>query len=69
MLGHAFEAQVPAGVALAAGALSRGAVIPPFDVGEERPASGAPRRAIVTAIGHLHAEGACELEAVDGRRL
>ncbi|MCC4300139.1 beta-ketoacyl-ACP synthase [Aurantimonas coralicida] len=69
MLGHAFEAQVPAGVALAAGALSRGAVIPPFDVGEERPASAAPRRAIVTAIGHLHAEGACELEAVDGRRL
>lgn len=69
LLGHSFEAQLPAGIALAAGALSRGEALPPLDPGEEQPASARPRRAVVTAIGHLHAEGACLLEAVDGRRL
>jgi 3-oxoacyl-[acyl-carrier-protein] synthase II len=69
ILGHSFEAQLPAGVALAAGALARGAVPPPFDSGEERPAEARPQHALVTGIGHLHAEGVCLLEAVDGRRL
>ncbi|MBO0661174.1 beta-ketoacyl-ACP synthase [Jiella sp. MQZ9-1] len=66
LLGHAFEAQMPAGVALAAGALSRGMAIPPFDTGEERPAPAAPRRAVVTSIGHLHGEGVCVVEAIEG---
>ena len=66
MLGHSFEAQMPAGVALAAGALSRGMAIPAFDTGEERRANGAPRRAVVTSIGHLHGEGVCLVEAIEG---
>ncbi|MBB4001971.1 MAG: beta-ketoacyl-ACP synthase [Aurantimonas endophytica] len=69
ILGHSFEAQVPAGVALAAGALARGIVPPPFDSGEERPTETPPKHAVVTGIGHVHAEGVCLLEAVDGRRL
>ena len=67
LLGHSFEAQVPAGVALAAAALSRGAVLSPLDSGEERPASHAPKRAVVTALGHLHGEGVLVLTAVRGR--
>ncbi|MBP0614312.1 beta-ketoacyl-ACP synthase [Jiella mangrovi] len=68
MLGHSFEAQMPAGVALAAGALSRGMAIPPFDTGEEKPASAAPRQAVVTSIGHLHGEGVCLVEAIEASR-
>ncbi|MCE7026779.1 beta-ketoacyl-ACP synthase [Jiella avicenniae] len=66
MLGHSFEAQMPAGVALAAGALARRSAIPPFDSGEERPAESAPRHVVVTSIGHLHGEGVCHLEAIEG---
>ena len=69
ILGHSFETQMPAGVALAAGALARKVALPPFDPGEERPADKAPRQAVVTTIGHLHAEGACLIEAIDGRSL
>ncbi|KQT86174.1 beta-ketoacyl-ACP synthase [Aurantimonas sp. Leaf443] len=68
VLGHSFEAQFPAGIALAAGLLARGRAPAPFDVGEERRMGAAPRRAVVTCVGHLHAEGACVLEAVEGRR-
>ncbi|MEX6504940.1 beta-ketoacyl-ACP synthase [Jiella sp. M17.18] len=67
ILGHSFETQMPAGVALAAGALARGLAVPALDPGEERAAGAAPRQAVVTAIGHLHAEGACLIEAIDGR--
>mgnify|MGYP006879613199 CR=1 FL=1 len=66
MLGHSFEAQMPAGVALAAGALARRTAIPPFDSGEERPADSAPRHVVVTSIGHLHGEGVCHLETIEG---
>ena len=68
ILGHAFEAQMPAGIALAAAALSRSVQLPPLDPGEEQPADTAPRRAIVTSIGHLHAEGVCLLESLKGRQ-
>ncbi|TFF22870.1 beta-ketoacyl-ACP synthase [Jiella endophytica] len=68
VLGHSFEAQMPAGVALAAGALSRGMAIPPFDTGEERPSEAAPRQAVVTSIGHLHGEGVCLVETIEGGR-
>ena len=54
------------GVALAAGALARGMAIPPFDTGEERPCEAAPRRAVVTSLGHLHGEGVCLVEAIEG---
>lgn len=66
MLGHSFEAQMPAGVALAAGALARGLALPPFDSGEESEARAAPRRAVVTALGHLHGEGVCFVESIAG---
>ena len=67
LLGHSFEAQVPCGVALAAAALSRGAVLLPLDSGEERTASAAPQRAVVTALGHLHGEGVLVLASAPGR--
>ncbi|ORE90074.1 beta-ketoacyl-ACP synthase [Aurantimonas sp. 22II-16-19i] len=66
MLGHSFEAQMPAGVALAAGALARGMAIPAFDTGEERPCEAPPRQAVVTSLGHLHGEGVCLVEAIEG---
>lgn len=66
LLGHSFEAHVPAGIALAAGVLSRGSVLTPTDPANERALTAPAKRALVTSIGHLHAEGACYLEAVDG---
>ena len=61
-LGHSFEAQFTAGIALGAAALSRGALPSPFEGGEERPAAFAPRQALVTTVGHVRGEGVCLLE-------
>ena len=68
LLGHSFEAQVPCGVALAAAALSRGAILSSLDSGEERIADEPPQRALVTTLGHLHGEGVIVLDAARGRR-
>ncbi|MDY8109927.1 beta-ketoacyl-ACP synthase [Fulvimarina sp. 2208YS6-2-32] len=64
MLGHSFEAHVPAGIALAAGALSKRTMFSRTDLANERAQAAPARHALVTTIGHLHAEGACYLEAV-----
>ncbi len=66
LLGHAFEAQFPAGVALAAGALARRVAFPSLDGRTEDP-SVAPSRAVVTVVGHVQAEGVCLLHTLDGR--
>jgi len=63
-IGHGMEAQFGMGLALAAAALSRGAMPAPADGGEERPAGFTPRQAIVTTIGHVRGEGVGLLEAI-----
>ncbi|MCQ8781316.1 beta-ketoacyl-ACP synthase [Mangrovibrevibacter kandeliae] len=67
LFGHAFEAHFTAGIALAAGTLSRRLSLPPFDRGEERAARGEPSRALVTTVGHSQSEGLCVLERLGGR--
>ena len=66
LTGHAFEAQMPMGVALAAAAIHEGARFSLTDPENERALKSAPKRAVVTSIGHLHAEGACHLETANG---
>ena len=66
LTGHSFEAQMPMGVALAAAALREGARFSLTDPHNERAVRSAPKRAVVTSIGHLHAEGACHLETANG---
>jgi 3-oxoacyl-[acyl-carrier-protein] synthase II len=57
MLGHALEAQMPAGVALAAAAMRERAFFPPFDGGRFEAAADAPPEAIaVTVWGHWRGE-------------
>ncbi|MEF2071463.1 beta-ketoacyl-ACP synthase [Consotaella aegiceratis] len=65
MLGHSFEAQFPAGIALAALALSRGASYAAFDARSEAAATLPPKQALVTTVGHVQAEGVCLLHAAD----
>jgi 3-oxoacyl-[acyl-carrier-protein] synthase II len=58
ILGHSTEAHFPAGVALAALAISRGAFYPPFDAsGIETDAGTAPETVLVTCTGHWRGEG------------
>ncbi|KAA0971171.1 beta-ketoacyl-ACP synthase [Aureimonas fodinaquatilis] len=64
MLGHGMEAHFGAGVALAAAALSRGLALAPAAGGEERIVDFAPRRAMVTTVGHVRGEGICTLESM-----
>ena len=67
VLGHSLEAQFPAGLALAALALSKGEYYPPFDGGGfERPADGAVDRILVTSWGHWHGQGLALLERAPG---
>ncbi|GGD86665.1 beta-ketoacyl-ACP synthase II [Aureimonas endophytica] len=67
VLGHSFEAQFTAGVALAAAALARRTSFPPFDGRVENAVGYAPASALVTTVGHVQAEGVCLLQPVDGR--
>ncbi|MHA1525306.1 MAG: beta-ketoacyl-ACP synthase [Alphaproteobacteria bacterium] len=63
MLGHSLEAQFPAGLALAALAISKGTLFPPFDdTGFEAPSSGSLDRALITSWGHWHGKGLALLE-------
>ncbi|WP_182084862.1 beta-ketoacyl-ACP synthase [Aureimonas sp. ME7] len=65
--GHGMEAQFPTGVAAAAMLLSAGRLPAPASGGEERPAGFAPRRALVTGVGHVRGEGVCVVEAIEPR--
>jgi 3-oxoacyl-[acyl-carrier-protein] synthase II len=64
MLGHTEEPQFVMNVALAALALDRGSLYPPFDdSGVERPMTGALRQVVVTGVGHAWGEGIALVEA------
>ncbi|HEX2256446.1 MAG TPA: beta-ketoacyl-ACP synthase [Afifellaceae bacterium] len=66
MTGHGLEAQMPAGVALAAAALRHGRFFPPFDGGGFEQAAEAPPRTIaVTAWGHWRGEAAAVIRPAD----
>ncbi len=57
-IGHGFEAQFTALLALAALSISHGTAVPPVaEVPLEAPAAGALERVIVTAVGHWRGEG------------
>ena len=59
MTGHALEAQMPAGVALAAAALRHGRFYSPFDGSRfERPVETPPQTIAVTVWGHWRGEAA-----------
>jgi 3-oxoacyl-[acyl-carrier-protein] synthase II len=58
LLGHSFEAHMPAGLALAALALSKGEYCGPLDgSGMEQEAGEAPEKILVTSVGHWRGEG------------
>ncbi len=64
MLGHTEEPQFVMNVALAALALQRGSLYPPFDdSGVERPMTDALRQIVVTGVGHAWGEGIALVEA------
>jgi 3-oxoacyl-[acyl-carrier-protein] synthase II len=64
MLGHSYEAQFPAALALAALAVSKGAFYDPFDgSGIEKPHSGPVDRVLATTWGHWRGEGLGLVEA------
>ncbi|KIZ46428.1 MULTISPECIES: beta-ketoacyl-ACP synthase [Rhodopseudomonas] len=63
--GHTIEAQFPLGIALAALALSHGALFPPNDpTGAEIEMTAAPTQIVVTGTGHWRGEGMALVEAV-----
>lgn len=61
--GHALEAQFPLGLALGALAVSKGAVVPPFDAAGEKPMTTGAKTAVVTTVGHVRGEGVAVLSA------
>jgi 3-oxoacyl-[acyl-carrier-protein] synthase II len=64
-LGHGVEAHFPAGVALAALALSRNAFYPPFDTtGVEIEMPARPDRVLVSGFGHWRGEGMALVERI-----
>jgi 3-oxoacyl-[acyl-carrier-protein] synthase II len=65
MLGHGVEAHFPAGLALSALALSRGAFFPPFDAsGNEGRYADNFDRVLVTGWGHWRGEGIALVESL-----
>jgi 3-oxoacyl-[acyl-carrier-protein] synthase II len=65
IFGHTLETQFPLGLALAALAISRGALFPPNDpTGFEVEKSGAPNQIVVEGAGHWQGEGLALVEAV-----
>jgi 3-oxoacyl-[acyl-carrier-protein] synthase II len=65
MFGHTMETQFPLGIALAALALSRGALFPPNDsTGLEIEMTGAPSQIVVVGAGHWRGEGMALVEAI-----
>jgi 3-oxoacyl-[acyl-carrier-protein] synthase II len=62
--GHADEPQFVMNVALAALAIERGSLYPPFDdSGVERPMTGPLSQVVVTGVGHARGEGVALVEA------
>jgi 3-oxoacyl-[acyl-carrier-protein] synthase II len=57
MTGHLKEAQFPFAVALAALAVSRGEIYPPFDAAAEGAFEGTPSSAVATTVGYHQFEG------------
>jgi 3-oxoacyl-[acyl-carrier-protein] synthase II len=65
MFGHTMETQFPLGIALAALALSRGAMFPPNDsTGLEIEMKDAPSQIVVVGAGHWRGEGMALVEAI-----
>lgn len=64
-IGHGFEAQFPAAVALAALTVAKGDLFPALPGDPVETGSGAARRILVTGVGHWRGEGAGLVEAVD----
>jgi 3-oxoacyl-[acyl-carrier-protein] synthase II len=63
--GHTMETQFPLGMALAALAISRGAMFPPHDpAGLEIEMSASPAQIVVVGAGHWRGEGMALVEAV-----
>jgi 3-oxoacyl-[acyl-carrier-protein] synthase II len=59
ILGHMLEPHFPAGIALAALAISQGHFYPPFDgSGAEAVWDGAPENIVVSSVGHWRGEAA-----------
>ncbi len=68
MMGHSFEAQMPAGLALAALALSKGEYLEPLDgSGVEASTDAAPEQIMVTSVGHWRGEGLALLTSLDSK--
>ena len=68
LLGHSFEAQMPAGLALAALALSKGRYPAAFDasgVEADAPDGEAFSQILVTSVGHWRGEGLALVEKLD----
>jgi 3-oxoacyl-[acyl-carrier-protein] synthase II len=69
LLGHGIEAHFPAGAALAAMALSRGAFYPPMsDATRERASQGSCRDILLTGFAQWHGLGLARLVATEGGR-
>jgi 3-oxoacyl-[acyl-carrier-protein] synthase II len=65
MFGHTVETQFPLGIALAALAISRGALFPPNDsTGFEIEMPGPPSQIVVVGAGHWRGEGMALVEAI-----
>ena len=64
-IGHGFEAQFPAAVALAALTVAKGELFPVLPGDPVETGAGAARRILVTGVGHWRGEGAGLVEAVD----
>ena len=65
MFGHTMETQFPLGLALAALAISRGALFPPTDSsGVEIEMSKSPAQIVVIGAGHWRGEGMALIEAI-----
>ncbi|MEA2864932.1 MAG: 3-oxoacyl-[acyl-carrier-protein] synthase [Bradyrhizobium sp.] len=63
--GHTLETQFPLGIALAALAISRGALFPPNDsTGLEIEMTGPPTQIVVVGAGHWRGEGMALIEAI-----
>ena len=68
VLGHSLEAQMPAGLALAALALSKGKYLPPLDEsGVETDVSDIPEQIMVTSVGHWRGEGLALVSGIDSK--
>ncbi|TCT02961.1 beta-ketoacyl-ACP synthase [Aquabacter spiritensis] len=63
-IGHGFEAQFPAALALAALAVSRGALFPALPGDPVERGDGAVDRILVTGVGHWRGEGAGLVEKI-----